>query len=105
MLRTLITATTLLLATTHVASANSDCIELGLPSDFLTKFYCKELQAIIDENGGTRSYGETTSSPNDPIADGPWANIKSLKEAYRADPSKTLELIKRIKSAGGLTEE
>lgn len=105
MLRTLITATSLLLATTHVATANADCADLGLPSDFLTKFYCKELHAIIEENGGTRGYGETTSSPLDPIGDASWGDIKIVKDAHRADPSKTLELIKRIKSAGGLTEE
>ncbi len=105
MLRTLVTATSLLLACSHAATANEDCAELGLPSDFLTKFYCKELHAIIEENGGTRGYGETTSSPTDPVESGPLGNIKALKEAYRADPSKTLELIKRIKSAGGLTEE
>jgi len=52
------------------------------------------LHAIIEENGGTRGYGETTSSPTDPVESGPLGNIKALKEAYRADPSKTLELIK-----------
>jgi len=103
MFRSLITATTLILASAPAVSA--DCTELGLSTDFLTKFYCKELQAITNGKGPTRGYGENTSSTTDPAPDASWGDIKILKEAYRADPSKTLALIKRIKNAGGLTDE
>ena len=88
-----------LFAGTSTAAAQ-DCGALGLKSSYLTELYCAELRAIADETEATRSVGEgeNVSDPEDPFL----RDIEVIREAYRADPKKTLALIARIKNAGGL---
>ena len=46
-----------------------------------------------------------TITPDDPEGDDTdWFQIELLRDAYRVDPKKTLELIARIRLAGGLPE-
>lgn len=85
------------------AYAQDQC-DLGLQSAYLTDYFCSALDDITDPGLGTRSMTDETDTSNgglDPL----FAEIGVLKEAYRTDPRKTLELIQRIKSAGGLPEE
>lgn len=82
-------------------AAAQDCAALGLDSDFLTEHFCAQLEALAgDGTGTTRSV--TTDGALTSLPDEPWATIGVVQEAYRADPRKTLELIARIKGAGGL---
>ncbi len=81
------------------------CEALGVKNEYLAQKFCKNLEDISNSDDATRSitgsddYSETDSFPPD------WPDIKVLQDAYRADPRKTLELIRRIKNAGGLTTE
>jgi len=83
------------------AAAAQECEALGLKSVYLTNLYCSELQSIMDENQPTRSVteGENVSGPDDPFL----RDIEVIRDAYRADPKKTLALIARIRNAGGLS--
>ena len=83
------------------ASAD-DCAIPGLSNGYLTTYFCGMFDAIVAE-GRSR-----TIDPDDPEwPEGPgteWLEIELLREAYRVDPRKTLELIERIRTAGGLPE-
>lgn len=84
--------------TAETAAEPAACDDLGL-SAFLTEYYCGQFARIVDE-GGTR-----TITPDDPEGDDTdWFQIELLRDAYRVDPKKTLELIERIRLAGGLPE-
>jgi hypothetical protein len=81
------------------ATATPACDGLGLNSAFLSEYYCGQFTRIV-EGGETR-----TISPDDPdVAETDWYQIELLRDAYRVDPKKTLELIERIRLAGGLPE-
>lgn len=88
------------LGMTATAASASDCAELDLTSEGLTQYFCDALKDIGDAPERTRSAGSGGQSEADPLPD--WAEVEIIKEAYRADPRKTLDLIKRIKNAGGL---
>jgi len=76
-----------------------DCKELGVPNAYLAQMFCTELRALLPP-GASRGLDETDPA----LPDGAdWSGIGLLRDAYRADPRKTLELIRRIKDAGGLT--
>lgn len=102
-------ATLLVLAAGGAAVAQEtgdspDCAALGLANAYLTEHFCAQLQALGDGLGQTRSI----TQEGNPDADSPvseWDQIGLIQDAYRADPRKTLELIERIKGAGGLTSE
>ena len=109
MVRTALVAIALLAGTGAVAetsSAEDECAALGLESQFLTRTYCKLLKELADENGATRSFGEgsTDTDAGEAPGIGDLEGITIIRDAYRADPKKTLDLIKRIKNAGGLGE-
>lgn len=95
-------AITLIISSASAANAQ-DCDGLGLKNAYLAEHFCSQLQDLIPP-GKTRG----TGGLSDPKLGEPvlpqWAKIEVLQDAYRADPRKTLELIKRIKSAGGLQE-
>lgn len=90
-------ATLAMIAATPAAMA-ADCEEMRLSSSYLTELFCAELGEIAGPDGATRSI--TDGSEEAPLAD--WPDFTLLQDAYRADPKKTLELIARIKKAGGL---
>ncbi|MEO0991566.1 MAG: hypothetical protein AAFX00_11510 [Pseudomonadota bacterium] len=81
-------------------SAEDDCAVLGLGTSFLGGHFCAELRDLA-EPGGTRS----AQDPNVEELPPELMEIELIQEAYRADPRKTLDLIKRIKSAGGLQQD
>ncbi len=85
-----------LLAAASGARAD-ECSELGLESTFLTQYYCGMLQETAKDPGATRGW-----TPPDGEELPEETGIELIDRAYRADPRKTLELIKRIKGAGGL---
>ncbi len=96
----LMTAATLVLACHATLASAQDCPELGLENEFLTDHFCAQLQAIAPGTGTTRSI---TQEGNPDLPDGQdWAEFPLIQDAFRADPRKTLELIARIKGAGGL---
>ena len=79
------------------------CEELGLKSDFMTNHFCEQLQELAPADATRSVTGNVEKQPGTPALP-EWAEIEVIQDAYRADPRKTLELIKRIKSAGGLPE-
>lgn len=95
-------AVILALSSAH-ATAATECEGLGLKSGYLTEHFCNQLQDLVPP-GKTRGTGGSSDTATGQPALPDWADIELLQEAYRADPRKTLELIKRIKSAGGLPE-
>jgi hypothetical protein len=79
--------------------AAEDCPTFALESDYLNGFFCGQLEEII----GPRT---RTIEPSNPIttADSQfddWLSISVIGDAYRVDPGRTLEMIQRIKDAGG----
>lgn len=84
---------------TSPAHADEDC-ELKMESAYLTEYFCSAFQDISDTKPKTRSMTDETDSSDDGL-DPIFAQVGIIKEAYRTDPRKTLELIERIKSAGG----
>lgn len=98
-MRNLLSAT-LLICTALPAAASEDCEALGLGSVFLTDHFCAQLEALRDIKPLTRSI-VAEGDPDELPADA-WASLGLIQDAYRADPRKTLELIERIKGAGGL---
>ena len=106
--RLLLTAA--LVATPVGASAGSDmpevgadCAALGIPDPAVAFALCAELEAL--GSGGTVSRGlGVGSGSRDAVLD-EWPDLNLVQDAFRADPRKTLELIRRIKDAGGLTTE
>lgn len=92
-----------LLAGTGVARAD-DC-SIGLTSRYLTDLYCSELRALLDDAQTTRSMNAAPGEVAEIPEGEPWSGIGIVRDAYRADPKKTLALIARIRNAGGLVEK
>lgn len=92
------------LATPAAAEVSPECAELGLTSAYLSTYYCDALKTLADETAPTRSVGdggETVTLPDGET----WGEIGVVRDAYRADPKKTLALIARIRNAGGLGDK
>lgn len=84
-----------------VAPAHAtDCSELGLSNGYLTEHFCTQLQDLA---GTSTTRGMDSST--DETLDAQFHDLEIIQEAYRADPRKTLELIARIRNAGGLTDQ
>jgi hypothetical protein len=88
------------LGMTATAANAEDCADLDLTSVHLTQYFCDALKDVGSAPGTTRSAGIDGQVDAEPLPE--WAEVEVIKEAYRADPRKTLDLIKRIKNAGGL---
>ncbi len=91
------------LAAVIVAAADvpdDGCRDLGLENEALMEEICGELRGIAKPPGATRTLKwnapETETDPTGPTG------YLIIDKAYRTDPRKTLELIERIKSAGGM---
>ncbi len=84
-----------------------DCGELGLTNSELAAYFCDKLKGISGSNSATRGILGSDIDASDDIATAPeeWPDVEVLQDAYRTDPKKTLELIARIKKAGGLTAQ
>lgn len=79
-----------------------ECPDLGVENDYLSRQFCEQLEGIITQTGQDRSTWPTGEEPPEDIGNAPWRGLGILEEAYSRDPKKTLELIERIKAAGGL---
>ncbi len=101
MLRRMYFTTAFCVACASGASAQDlECPDLGVENEFLASHFCAQLQALVPGTGTTRSI---TQEGNPDLPDGQeWADFPLIQDAYRADPRKTLDLIERIKGAGGL---
>ena len=99
------TATAALVIGCSLASMShaGECADMGLDNAFLQSHFCEQLQALTPGTGVTRSI---TQEGNPDLPDESFfAEFPMFQDAYRADPRKTLELIERIKGAGGLPVE
>lgn len=87
-----------------LAAPAAECPDLGVANAYLAQMFCDQLNGIVATEPATR--GVTDGNDQEPEAAEmpPWAGFPLLKDAYRADPQATLELIARIKNAGGLPE-
>lgn len=94
-----------LIASATSAAAFEDCPDLGLDSAYMTQFFCDQALGITAQTGSDRSSWPDDLPPPDDADGQPWRRFGLLDEAYRVDPRKTLELIDRIKSAGGLVDQ
>lgn len=92
------------LASGVAATEAVECPDLGLENAFLSDHFCAQLLAIVPGEGApTGTTRSITQEGNPDLPQGEeWANFPMFQDAYRADPRKTLELIERIKGAGGL---
>ena len=104
MRKTLMKCTFVLSITASAAHAD-DCAVLGLSNDYLQDHFCMQLQGLGQSTGTTRSIVQEGDPDADESAIAEWLSIGLIQDAYRADPRKTLELIERIKGAGGLSAE
>lgn len=89
------------------AAHAEDCTQLGIENDYLQKMFCAELDEIIDADPISRGIGgdDDPDSDTDNLFEGLGIDAEVFKKAYRADPSATLELIERIRQAGGLLNQ
>lgn len=101
MKKKIVIAALTLAATSTQAHPNCD---LKMESDYLTTYFCSELAEIAGPGTKLRSMTDETDQSDDGL-DPMFAQIFSIQEAYRTDPRKTLELIERIKNAGGILPE
>ena len=95
------------LAATPAIGETTDCPDLGLDNAFLSDHFCAQLQAILPQEGEATGTTRSITQEGNPDLpqDQDWANFPLIQDAFRADPRKTLELIERIKGAGGLPVE
>lgn len=80
-----------------------DCDALGIPDPAQAESLCAELRDLGAERATSRSLSADDAG-DDPVLE-EWREIGLIQDAFRADPRKTLELIRRIKDAGGLTSQ
>ncbi len=86
-------------------AARADDCPLGLTSLYLTDLYCSELRTLVEDSQATRSMNATPGEAAEVPEGEYWSSIGIVRDAYRADPKKTLALIARIRNAGGLVEK
>ena len=87
------------------AARAEECDGLGLANAYLEEHFCAQLRGLAADDQGTRSIldGSRDSAGDSPPE--PWEAIPIIRDAYRADPKKTLALIERIRNAGGLVDQ
>lgn len=90
------------LAVTPVVADASDCPDFGL-TEAKEKEFCEEFRALLyapfSPNSDRNSSSEDQRRIDALIEEDPlWG------EVYRADPRRTLELLTRIRDAGGYTD-
>jgi len=90
-----VTTAFLFLASTAGAQA---CPSFGLETAYLSEFFCREFGEVsgpATRNMGTGSGEQAENAPPE------WIDLPVVSEAWRVDPAATLELIERIRAAGG----
>ncbi len=76
-----------------------DCPTFGFTGDYLSSVFCNQLSEITGPATRNIEPGLTTSAPDWLAPE--WLELSIIREAHRVDPAKTLQLIQRIKDAGG----
>ncbi len=89
-----------LLMLAAVPAAADDCPTFDLESDYLTGFFCGQLEQIIGPKTRTIIEPANPITTPDDLPD-EWLQLPSVQDAYRVDPGRTLALIQRIRDAGG----
>ena len=91
--------TLLSLAPAMVSAQETGCEALEVPNPYLNAQFCARLKALADNRNvpPTRSVDYL-----DPETRKLVEGVGLIREAYEVDPAKALELIKRIRDAGGL---
>lgn len=89
--------------TSAAGELSDECSALGVEDAVLTQDFCDELRHIAEPHGTTRKLPWGTPEEGEAEGADGLTGIGVIDRAYRADPRKTLELIQRIKGAGGLT--
>ncbi len=79
--------------------AAEDCPGFGFGNAYLDTHFCGQFADII----GPVTRSITNDEPGSPPADMPaeWWGLPMVQDAHRVDPAKTLQLIQRIRDAGG----
>ncbi len=95
-MRRFILGLTLLAASPATAE---DCPDFALDSAYLHGFFCGQLDQIIGPKTRTIEPDAPVSTPDGLPQE--WLGIPAIRDAYRVDPARTLEMIQRIKDAGG----
>ena len=96
--------TTALVATGSAAQAD-DCAALGLSDPGISELFCAELKALGAGAGTARGIARSETGGDERPALDEWSDVVLIQDAYRQDPRKTLDLIRRIKDAGGLAPD
>jgi len=82
------------------------CPDFGLNDSALQQLFCAQLNGILRQTGSDRSSGSDIDlPPKSELDNAPWRRLDGLNRAFERDPKKTLELIDRIRSAGGLDSQ
>ncbi|MEL6640954.1 MAG: hypothetical protein AAFP98_06520 [Pseudomonadota bacterium] len=87
-----------LMLAANTATAD-DCPTFALQSDYLTGFFCGQLEQIIGPKTRTIEPSNPITSAED-LPDA-WLALPTVRDAYRVDPARTLAMIQRIRDAGG----
>lgn len=97
----------MLMAMAHGAQA---CPRFGLETAYLSEFFCREFDALAGQPAPAPSDEPVTRTIEPHQGDGPgplpglgpdWMALPTVSEAWRVDPAATLQLIERIRAAGG----
>ena len=83
-----------------VLAEDVECSVLKVPNPYLNAQFCSRLKALGDNRVVPPTRGVTQI---DPETEKLVSEVPIIQEAFEADPAKALELIKRIRKAGGLT--
>ncbi len=76
-----------------------DCPGFGFKADYLDTHFCDQFDAIAGPVTRGLGMDETVSAPDGMAPE--WWELEVVREAHRVDPAKTLDLIARIRAAGG----
>jgi hypothetical protein len=98
--RPLLAALALVMGAAGPASADAPCPDLSFETDWLNAFFCAQLRDLASDppDAPTRNVEIPDGATEALIAD-----VPLIQDAYNSDPRRTLELIERIRSAGGAT--
>lgn len=78
------------------------CPSFGFETDYLSDFFCRQLDGIAGPTTRTMGAGDPPAAPLGVERPTPeWLDLPAVSEAWRVDPAATLELIERIRAAGG----
>lgn len=95
--------TSLFLLFAVAGSAADACPSFGFETTYLSDFFCGEFGEITGPTTRDMDLGGDGAAPSSasPRPMPGWMDLPIVEEAWRVDPAATLELIERIRAAGG----